>query len=472
MQGEKKKLGLFNIFSLGVGGAIGSGIFVMMGFGIAYTGRSIVLAVSVGCLYMLFAYLFHPIMSSMFVLPGGDYDMKCMLMGPTMTGFSALSTVVQGLGMASYGLAFASYFVSVFTGLVNYQTVIAVVLMLAFFALSVRGTKALATITTIITVILLVSIVIFVAVGLPKVQPGYFSNDDGMFFSGGFGGVIGAIAMMSFACQGTTMAPVSVMSVTKKPRRTIPLGILLITLTVGTVYALMSVVAAGVLPVEQVMGQNLSLVASTIFNPTLFAIFILGAACCAIMSSLSSGMTMLRYPLLAVAEDGWLPAVFKKTTKSGYPYVVMGLFLVFSIVPIFTGLSVDAMISLVMILSMIMNAYMNISMIRLVKKYPQQWKNATLHMPTPIFNCLCVIGTVCALAVAYYLFKDLSVTSMILCVVLLVAMLALAQLRLRTGGVKKEDLLAKREKIAADAIAATIEEAAAEKIDAAHAPGV
>ena len=74
MQAEKKKLGLFNIFSLGVGGAIGSGIFVMMGFGIAYTGRSIVLAVSVGCLYMLLAYLFHPIMSSMFVLPGGDYD--------------------------------------------------------------------------------------------------------------------------------------------------------------------------------------------------------------------------------------------------------------------------------------------------------------------------------------------------------------------------------------------------------------
>ena len=60
MQAEKKKLGLFNIFSLGVGGAIGSGIFVMMGFGIAYTGRSIVLAVSVGCLYMLLAYLFHP----------------------------------------------------------------------------------------------------------------------------------------------------------------------------------------------------------------------------------------------------------------------------------------------------------------------------------------------------------------------------------------------------------------------------
>ena len=458
MNEGKKKLGLLDIFSLGVGGAIGSGIFVMMGFGIAFTGRSIVLAVSVGCLYMLMAYLFHPIMASMFVLPGGDYDMKCMLMGPTMTGFSALNQVVQGLGMASYGLAFASYFVSVFTGLAEYQVWVATLIMVLFFALSVRGTKALSTVTSIITIILLISVVIFVAVGIPKVQPGFWANEDGMLFSGGFSGFIGAIAMMSFACQGTTMAPVSVMPVTKNPRRTVPKGILLITITVGLVYALMAYVAAGVLPVEQVAGQNLSVVASAIFNPTLFNVFILGAACCAILSSLASGMTMLRYPLLSVAEDGWLPKVFTKTDKNGYPYVVMGLFLVFSVAPLFTGLSVDSLISLIMIPSMIMNAYMNMSLIRLVKQYPEQWKNASLHMPTAVFNALCVLGTVCALAVAYYLFTSLDTASMILCVVLLIAIMIYAQIRLRTGAVKKEDLLAKREKIAAAAIAATAAE--------------
>ena len=64
-----------------------------------------------------------------------------------------------------------------------------------------------------------------------------------------------------------------------------------------------------------------------------------------------------------------------------------------------------------------------------------------MHMPTPIFNCLCIIGTVCALAVSYYLFKDLSVGSMVFCVVLLVVMMGLAQLRLRTGAVKKLSLI-------------------------------
>lgn len=452
---------MFNLISLGVGGAIGSGIFVMMGYGIAYTGRSIVLAVSVGCLYMLLAYLYHPIMSSMFILPGGDYDMKAMLLGPTLTGFSALCCILNGFGLASYGLAFASYFVAVFTGLVDYQSWIAAILMILFFALSIKGTKALANITTIITVVLLVSIVLFIAVGIPKVQPGFFSSEgsDGTsFFLNGFGGLIGAIAMMSFACQGTTMAPIAVMPATKNARRTVPIGILIITVIVGLVYGLMSIVAAGVLPVSEVAGQNLSLVAGEIFNSVLFRIFILGAACCAIMSSLSSGMTMLRYPLLAVAEDGWLPAVFKKTTKSGYPIVVMSIFLVMSILPCFTSLTVDSLISLIMIPSMLLNVYMNISLIGLVRKYPEHWKKATLHMPLPIFDVLCVLGSICALCVAYYLFKDLDTTSMILTVVLLTVIIGLAVLRLKTGAVKKEDLIKKREEIAANALAATAAE--------------
>lgn len=338
MQVEQKKLGAFDIYTLGVGGAIGSGIFVMMGSGIAYTGRSIVLAVSIGCLYMLLAYLFHPIMSSMFVLPGGDYDMKAMLLGPTMTGFSALNTVVGSLGMASYSIAFASYFTSVFTSLADYQPLISMILTVIFFAFSIRGTKALAVLTSIITVILLVSIVVFIAIGTPQVQPGYWSNADGGFWLDGFGGFIGAIAMMSFACQGSTMGPVSVMPVTKNARRVIPITILVITLTVGIAYGLMAYVASGVLPLDQVAGQNLSVVAQAIFNPVLFAVFILGAACCAIMSSFSSGMTQIRYPLQAVANDGWLPSVFKKTTKSGYPYVVMGMYLIFSFIPLFTSL--------------------------------------------------------------------------------------------------------------------------------------
>ena len=58
-------------------------------------------------------------------------------------------------------------------------------------------------------------------------------------------------------------------------------------------------------------------------------------------------------------------------------------------------------------------------------------------------------------------FKDLSVGSMVFCVVLL-----------RTGAVKKEDLLAKRERIAAAALAATAAEEAEELWEAKAAKAV
>ena len=39
-----KNIGLWNIVGLGLGGAIGTGIFVLLGFGIANAGRAILQA--------------------------------------------------------------------------------------------------------------------------------------------------------------------------------------------------------------------------------------------------------------------------------------------------------------------------------------------------------------------------------------------------------------------------------------------
>ncbi len=457
MQNEKKKLGMFDIYSLGVGGAIGSGIFVMMGLGIGYTGRSIFLAVLIGCFYMLLAYLYQPMMSSMFVLPGGDYDMKAMLFGPTLTGVSAIFTYVQGMAMAMYGTAIVDYAAMVFPGILPYRSVIAIGIITLFFAATIRGSKFLATITSVMTVVLLTTIGLFVAFGLFKVSPDFLTADH-FFLNGGIG-FIQAISIMSFACQGTTMTPVSMMEVTKKPRRTIPICIIFITLTVGIVYALMGVVAAGVLPVEEVAGQSLALVAQEIFPNWLYVLFILGGAVFAIATSLASGVAMLRYPCTQVAEDGWLPAVFKKTTKDGYPYVVQGFFYLITILPIFFNFSLDALVSLAMIPSMLMNAYLNLALIRVVKKYPEQWKNSVYHMPNGVFNVLCVVGTACALVVAYNLFVDLSARDMMVCLGIILLCVAVAVIRLKTGAVKQEDLLAKQKAIETRALETTASEA-------------
>ena len=89
MEEKGKQLGMVNLLGLGLGGAIGTGIFVMMGFAIAQTGRSIPLVCIVGCFFMLLAFWFDVAMSTMFVFKGGDYGMRTMMFGPLMTGVSA-----------------------------------------------------------------------------------------------------------------------------------------------------------------------------------------------------------------------------------------------------------------------------------------------------------------------------------------------------------------------------------------------
>ena len=372
---EKKKLGKFDIYSMGVGGTIGSGIFVMMGVGIAFTGRSISLAVGIGCIYMLLAYLFHPIMASMFTLPGGDYDMRGMVCGPLLTGTSAILTALSGVGASAYGLAIVDYVGVIVPGVLAYRQILASLIIILAFAATFKGSKLMAIINNCMTVILLASIALFIVFGLPKVQPGYFTNDG--FFLEGFGGFIGAISIMSFACQGSTITPVNMMADTNQPRRTIPMMIPWIALTVGVVYAFMGVVASGALPVEQVAGQSLAVVAQSIFPRWLFVVFVLGGAVFAIGSSLMAFVAMMRNPLQQIAHDGWLPAIFKKKTKSGYPYMTQLLFFLVSVLPIVFDFTLDAVVSLAMIPSMALNLYMNLYLIRLVKNIPNSGKTAS-----------------------------------------------------------------------------------------------
>ena len=74
-------------------------------------------------------------------------------------------------------------------------------------------------------------------------------------------------------------------------------------------YAFIGIVAAGVLPVEQVAFQNLTLVAQTIFPTWLYLFFVFGGAMFALLTTLNGTLSWVHRGLQAAARDGWLPAV-------------------------------------------------------------------------------------------------------------------------------------------------------------------
>lgn len=239
---QRKELGFFDVFALGLGGTVGSGIFVLLGTGISYTGRGIVPAVVVSCLVMLLAYFYNILMSSMFVSKGGDYSQKAFLFGPYMTGVSGLFLVINAVGTALYGMTMVEYLGIIFPAVLEVKQLMALLILTFFFLASIKGVSFIAKLNSIMTIVLLLAIGSFIVFGLPQVRPNFFS---GNFFTNGTSGFFSAMAIMAWACLGTTMGSVSVSAVTKNAKGTISLAVLVITLVLALIYALMATVAVG-----------------------------------------------------------------------------------------------------------------------------------------------------------------------------------------------------------------------------------
>lgn len=447
---EANSLNLFDIFTLGLGGAVGSGIFVLMGEGIKATGNSIVLAVVGGVFFMLLAYFYNLLLSSMFVFEGGDYSQKAIAFNPIFTGVGAYVTFVNGFGIAMYSVAIIEYAGVIFPEILPHTKIVAIAIITLLFAATRKGSKFISIINNIMTVILIVSLGFFVVFGVPQVKPGFFSNSN--FFRNGFPGLIAGISVMGWATQGTTMGPVAVSAASKNPKRNIPLGIIIVCLVLSIIYGLVSYVAAGVLPYEQVAGESLAIVSDKIFPNWIFIIFILGGAVFAIFTSMITSIQMVRYPILKVAQDGWLPEVFTKTKDDGYPWVVYLLFYILSIIPVLAGFSLDVIVSLVMIPAMLMNVYLNIACIKIIKENPKQWKDSILNMPIWLIDIICVVAAICAAVVGYNLFMSLSVNEKIIMSGILIFIFVLSWYRLKIKAVSKESLELEKTKMLENAL--------------------
>ena len=373
-----KKIGLWNIVGLGVGGAVGSGIFVTLGSAIAKTGRSILPITIICVFYMLLAYWYNLAMSGVFIIEGGDYSMKGMLLPPLLTGYGGWSNVIWAFGFTGYALSLTSYLSSLWPALAEHRQLSSAILLTLFFLLTIKGNRVVTLFQNIATILLVGALVLFVVVGFSHVNiENFFSASyDGGFCHSGFAGILSAIAIMGWACQGTTMGPVGVVPITKNPKRTIPMGIIVTCVVVSVVYGLMSYVAAGVLPYEQIAGQNLSVTASAIMpNHALCAFFVIGGGVCAIISAFLAVLAMIREPLSHMADDGWFPVAFRKKNKDGYPYFCFLLVYIMALIPILTDMSVDNAITMLMIPTMLINAYLNVACMTIRRSTPNSLRS-------------------------------------------------------------------------------------------------
>lgn len=428
----KRKLSVAELSCYGIGNCIGSGIFVSMGTAIGFTGRSITLALVVACIVVLFAYAYKTLMSGMFVLPGGNYSQSALLQKPLLVGVTAISGIFSGLAFAMYGLSVVEYASIIFPQIEPYGKFVAIGIITLFFATTFMGGKFMAKFNLVLVGVLILSLLVYILAGLPKVDFSTANPFSEGYFSGGPFGFVMAVAMMSFACQGATR-PIEMTPDAKDPKRSLPKAILIASFVVMIVYVLIAVVTAGVLPIEQVADKNLGVVAEKIFPRSIYVIFTLGGACFAIATSLYGAIAGIQHPMLATIEDGWLPSVLGKKNKKGYPWVMMLVLYAFAVVPVFVDMGLDDLISLMMIPTMILNLINNCLMFRLLKKYPEAWKNSFFHMPKFAFNITIVLAIIADLIISVSLFTTLEAGDQYFLIGMVVFLFAFSYYRIKAG---------------------------------------
>lgn len=420
----KQVLGFGDLMGAGVGQIIGSGIMTLIGVAIALTGRSVPFAFLITAVLVVCGLLSLIFISGTVRLRGGQYTMVSMLMGEKFAGAYTIIFIFSNLSISMYALSFASYFISLFG--FGSEKIVAFLVLTLFFALNCLGIDKFAKVQNLIVILLAVALALFAAFGMGKIDPNYFAAET--FMTGGIGGLFRAASLLTFALGGAS-AIVNLSAEAKNPTRDVPLSMICSTALVAVLYGVVAFVAAGVLPVEQVAGQNLSLVAQEVLPQPLYVFFMVCGAGFALISTMNSQFAWGPKPVMQACDDGWLPAGLAKLSKWKTPYILMSILYGLGVICIFTGLSVSVLGNMSVIGVSFISLMIGSSLWRLPKICPEAWAESRYKIPDGALKLISIICTCSACLNIYLNATQLSMPLLIANVVVIAGAFVFSLLR-------------------------------------------
>lgn len=402
---QHKQLGFIDCLGLGIGQIIGSGVMVLTGVVVGLTGHGTPLAFICAALLVICTMSSAVVLSSAVPSNGGGYSYVKRLIGPR-AGFIYLGMfVLTQVLIATFALGFASYFAALVPG-VN-QKLIAMLILIAATVVNLIGIKTAASVQNVMVACLLLSLLLFVVFGLTKVTWSELAFTKANLMPNGVGNFLQGVALLSFATGGAKFLAETAGEV-KNAGKTVPRAMIISTAIVAVFYALLGVVATGVLPLDQVAFQNLTLVAQTIFPAWLYYFFVIGGALFALATTLNGTLSWVTRALQLSAEEGWLPKVCAKENKGGTPVVLLLVFFVVGAIPILTGMDTTTISNMGVGLNQVVLIMEVIACWRLPKLMPEAYENATIKMKLPVLRVLLVLSIVLNVATFFVSLSDMT----------------------------------------------------------------
>jgi len=266
----KKTLTVWDLTALGLGGIIGTGIFVLVGTAVVGdahrpgAGPGIVLSFILSGVTCALAALCYAEFAAMIPVAGSAYTYSYATLGEFLAWITGWNLILEyGVACVAVAIGWSGYFNNILKtlglalpawathapgsaegGVANLPAAIIVLLVTVVLVL---GVKESARATALIVVVKLAVIVFFLAVGFWSVEPANWSP----FMPYGFKGVGAAAAIVFFAYIGFDAVSTTAEEA-RNPQRDLPISIIASLSICGVLYVLVSAVLTGIIPYTRI----------------------------------------------------------------------------------------------------------------------------------------------------------------------------------------------------------------------------
>lgn len=312
----KRTLGLLEAVMLGLGGTIGSGIFVLLGHAAGIAGPAVTISFIIGFLITLFTGLSYSELASSLPIAGGGYSFAREAIkgiGSFVTGWFMWFGNMVYCALSAIGFSYVvQQFIPIPTSLV------AIPILAVFSALNLISSEETGRAQTILTLFLILLLSLFVIIGYGSVKP---ENLSPLMPKGAISVLYAAgyvyVCYIGFEIISTASEEI------KDPGKNIPRAILLSMGISAILFVLISLVSVGVVHYTKLeeMASPIVDIGSLLLGykgTILFSI----AAMVATLTTLNASMVASGRVAYALSRDKYLPDSLSKIhTKYNTPYI-------------------------------------------------------------------------------------------------------------------------------------------------------
>ncbi len=322
----KKELGMKEVIATVMTSVIGGGLFLttVQIQNQVPVGSNVIFSYLIAAIPAFFVALSYAVLSSAIPSSGGDYIYISRILDPT-TGF--LVTWVRWFGMvagiAAIAIGDLALISNMFTAVgwdsatafvADYETWIAIAIILIFLSINYFGVKIYGWVQDIMLLILLAGILVYILLGLPHVRMEHLTASA----QGGMQDIVKASSIVFFSYIGFA-AIADAGGEVKDAKRNLPRGIVISVIAIATLYVMVALVTYGSADLDSIIEAGNVPAVAMLFLPSFIALFISFTAFIALVSDINPSILATSRLSFAWSKDEVVPKRLSELSRYHTP---------------------------------------------------------------------------------------------------------------------------------------------------------